>query len=155
MFYRNKTVVVVGGGNTAVGAARVLSRLSKQETLENALHFVCSQNVPPEQIIAYLYNSSTAVSGKNGKPAEVAKQLSQQPLPIAAELAIEHLQAQCPFPIAPKVFAPLLDKLELPAQDTPDSPKFHMTPRDISTATSLITARLRKYWDQPNGGNSL
>lgn len=33
MFYRNKTVVVVGGGNTAVGAARVLSRLSKRVIL--------------------------------------------------------------------------------------------------------------------------
>ena len=33
MFYRNKTVVVVGGGNTAVGAARVLSRLSKRVLL--------------------------------------------------------------------------------------------------------------------------
>ena len=33
MFYRGKTVVVVGGGNTAVAAARVLSRLSKKVIL--------------------------------------------------------------------------------------------------------------------------
>ncbi|MBE6985284.1 MAG: thioredoxin-disulfide reductase [Ruminococcaceae bacterium] len=30
MFYRNKTVVVIGGGNSAVGAARYLSRLCKK-----------------------------------------------------------------------------------------------------------------------------
>lgn len=30
MFYRNKTVVVIGGGNTAVGAARYLARLCKR-----------------------------------------------------------------------------------------------------------------------------
>lgn len=33
MFYRGKTVVVVGGGNSAVAAARVLSRLSKKVIL--------------------------------------------------------------------------------------------------------------------------
>lgn len=33
MFYRGKTVVVVGGGNTAVAAARVLSRLSQKVIL--------------------------------------------------------------------------------------------------------------------------
>lgn len=33
MFYRGKTVAVVGGGNTAVAAARVLSRLSKKVIL--------------------------------------------------------------------------------------------------------------------------
>ena len=33
MFYRGKTVVVVGGGNSAVAAARVLSRLSQKVIL--------------------------------------------------------------------------------------------------------------------------
>ena len=33
MFYRNKTVAVIGGGNTAVAAAGVLSRLSKKVIL--------------------------------------------------------------------------------------------------------------------------
>jgi len=33
MFYRNKTVVVIGGGNTAVGAAKYLSRMCKEVIL--------------------------------------------------------------------------------------------------------------------------
>ena len=33
MFYRNKTVVIVGGGNTAVGAAKYLARLCKHVIL--------------------------------------------------------------------------------------------------------------------------
>ena len=33
MFYRGKTVVVIGGGNSAVGAARYLSRLCKRVTV--------------------------------------------------------------------------------------------------------------------------
>lgn len=33
MFYRNKSVVIVGGGNTAVGAAKYLARLCKHVTL--------------------------------------------------------------------------------------------------------------------------
>ena len=33
MFYRNKTVVIIGGGNTAVGAAKYLSRMCKEVIL--------------------------------------------------------------------------------------------------------------------------
>ena len=33
MFYRNKSVIVIGGGNTAVGAAKYLARLCKHVTL--------------------------------------------------------------------------------------------------------------------------
>ena len=63
MFYRNKTVVVVGGGNTAVGAARVLSRLSKRVILVHRRDSLradrAEQNSLPESV-AFRWNSAVA-----------------------------------------------------------------------------------------------
>ena len=61
MFYRNKTVVVVGGGNTAVGAARVLSRLSKRVILVHRRDSLradrAEQNSLPESV-EFRWNSA-------------------------------------------------------------------------------------------------
>ena len=63
MFYRNKTVVVVGGGNTAVGAARVLSRLSKRVILVHRRDSLradrAEQNSLPESV-EFRWNSAVS-----------------------------------------------------------------------------------------------
>ncbi len=60
MFYRGKTVVVVGGGNTAVAAARVLSRLSKKVILvhrRDTLRAGKAEQAAMEDRVEYRLNS--------------------------------------------------------------------------------------------------
>lgn len=63
MFYRNKTVVVVGGGNTAVGAARVLSRLSKRVLLvhrRDSLRADRAEQASLPESVEFRWNSAVA-----------------------------------------------------------------------------------------------
>ncbi len=133
--------------------------LSSRDEVRQALKLICSLNFPAEQIIAYLMTRCTALTskgGKNGKPAQVARQLAGLTLDESAAIAIRQIQEVCPFAVSMEVYAPLLEKLDKSvSQSRCGDCRFNLTPRMISGVCSQITERLRSIWERLNGGKEL